>query len=724
MATVASVYAVLLAGAPAMAQDVAQAEEKGPDSATGDAQTSNTHAAGESVLLPSVTVSGEDLLKALTEDSDSYASDNVTLGKGAQSVKDIPQSVSVITRQRMDDQNMTTLADAMESATGITVEKWGPFSFDFSARGYQIDKTLLDGSPIQSDYGSVGTSSFDTALFDRVEVLRGPTGLLHGAGEPSGTINLVRKRARGEFGTNARVSAGSWDTYRGVVDVTGALDDEGRLRGRFVGVYEDRESFVDHVYGKKKVGYGTLEYDVTPDTTLSAGLAYQRTDSRPHFGLPKYADGRIPDVDRSTNLGSLWNSNDERIERYFVELEHGLANGGEFNLSANYLNRYTDRKRTESHTFVDPETDTVKARRLDWYYDLTDKYVDASLSSPFSLFGNTHKVLLGASYYLHEVDSEYLLGDPLFIEKDVFDPINDDPEPPFGQPGIIVSEAEQRSVYAKTELGIRDDLTAVAGARVDWWEFTDVDTPSNSYDADGEITPYAGVIYDITPSLTTYVSYTSIYQPQPAERAEGGVVEPRTGDQLEAGIKGAHIGRKLRWQASVFRINDENRAVTDPDNPEFSVGVGEARSQGFEFEVSGSLLPRWEIAAGYAYTDTEYVRDPANEGLVLSPRTPKHDVNLWTRYRFSDDRDHGWRIGAGINAVSGVYVENEDVRWEQGGYTLLSAMVGYRFNENLDLSLHGDNLTDKKYFARIGTLNRHTYYGEPRNVTLTLDYRY
>lgn len=202
------------------------------------------------------------------------------------------------------------------------------------------------------------------------------------------------------------------------------------------------------------------------------------------------------------------------------------------------------------------------------------------------------------------------------------------------------------------------------------------------------------------------------------------LLQPRTGDQVELGVKGEHLNGQLNWHTAISRINDENRAISDPEVPSASIAAGKARSQGFEAEVSGTLLPRLDISAGYAYTDTEFVRDPENEGLAFSPETPEHSFNLWSRYRFSEMPNEGWRIGAGINAVSGTHARRGDVVWEQSGYTLLSAQVGYHVNENLDFSLNGNNLTDKKYYSRISGNTRNRYYGDPRNVMITMQYKY
>ncbi|WP_010627986.1 TonB-dependent siderophore receptor [Halomonas sp. KM-1] len=674
--------------------------------------------------LPTLTVTGEHVHDATTADTGSYTSNRVTIGKREQSLRETPQSVSVITRERMNDQNMTTLDDVLTQTTGITRRSFGPTASTFRSRGYEIDTLLLDGSPIDSAIGVTDTM-FDTAVMDRVEVLRGPAGLIQGSGEPSGTVNMVRKRAQKEFGFETALTYGSWDTYRGEIDVTGALDKSGRLRGRFVGVYDDRDHFIDHVYIENTVGYGTLEYDVTPNTTLSAGIMSQSGASRPNYGLPQLAGGRLLNIDRSTYHGSLWDIKDESIERYFAELEHQLANGGSLRFSANHIERESDTQQSTAGVSIPASNmDDINIWQWRQLNPREDSFYDATLSTPFELFGNSHNFMIGASHRVTEEQTIWGSGDPQFIQRNLTNPDPHTPKPTFDINETRNIKTEESSLYGQLNLSIFDNSTLIAGGRVSWWETQDRLDSSNNFSIDSEFTPYAGLIYDINGQVSTYASYTEIFQPQSSQTVEGDFLEPRSGKQLELGLKGEHLNGALNWHAAVFQITDQNRSVADLANPGFSVAEGEAESEGFEVEITGSPLPRWDISAGYAYTKTEYVNDPNQEGQPFSTDTPKHDFKLWTRYRFSDNPDQGWRIGAGLNYSSSIYAEAMDTRWQQGGYTTLSGLIGYRFNRNLDFSLTGENLTDKKYFDTLRANTRNNYYGAPRNFMLTMRYQY
>ncbi|MGP9630547.1 TonB-dependent siderophore receptor, partial [Halomonas sp. AOP42-C1-46] len=668
------------------------------------------------VKLSAMEVIGERLPYGMTENSDSYTSEGTSIGLTPQSVKGTPQSVSVVTRERLDDQKTTSLAEAMRNVTGVSVIEYGPNQYEVKARGYNVNSFLIDGSPAQSPESAWESAGvFDTALLDRIEVLRGPAGILHGSGEPSGTINLVRKRALAESQTSVTLSAGTDDAYRGVVDVTGALDSDGRVRGRFVGVYDDRGSFIDNVYSENKIGYGTLEFDLTPDTTLSLGATIQDEEFRPNSGLPIYSDGSLLNVSRSTYLGSDWEKQAGDAQRYFMELEHRLNNGAEITFKANHLNRDSNLQKSESHSPVSPDAGEFLMRRIQWDQERQDDYLELQARTPFELAGNSHEAVFGASYLNRNVIRIFASGNPITVPASIYSSGHRTSEPPtFDQnPVDFDVGSKQYAAYSKAQFNLFDPLTLALGGRINWWETESSLISGGSVSENGssgtEFIPYAGLIYQLNPEINLYASYTGFFEPQTATDRNDNIIDPREGDQIEIGIKGSNLEGGLNWHVAAFRIEDTNRAFADPDNPGFAIPIGKAKSEGLEAEISGQLLPRWDLSVGYAYTQTEFVRDSSSEGLTLSPDTPEHNFNLWSRYRFSDNPSQGWRIGAGVNTYSGTYAESGDIRTDQGGYTTVSALLGYQVNESLDISLNGNNLTDKEYYSTVRGGRRHNY---------------
>ncbi|CAI3810475.1 Ferripyoverdine receptor [Pseudomonas sp. MM223] len=495
-------------------------------------------------------------LGATTENSGSYTTGALTIGKGEQKLKDIPQSVSVVTRQRLDDQNMNSLQDAMRQVTGATIKSYNAGSNlnDVYIRGFLVDQVQVDGVSQRTGQGDMATS-FDLAMFDRVEVLRGPSGLYQGAGEPGGTINLVRKRALGQFGLSGELSAGSWDRYHSTVDITGPLNDQGNLRGRFVTAYENNQSFVDYAQNERPMVYGRLEYDITPATTLSLGGAYQRNNSTPAFGLPAYASGKLLDVSRSTFVDAKWNELDERLWESFFEVDHTLDNGGQFKTSLTYRDAETPtRNFTWTDDAVTEGTGDSYAIAYSYYTHIKSVGVDSFVTLPVEAFGRSHELTVGAEY--QHLDKTFTYGGGDYFPINVFDPGSIDiPKQDYDMPNGNWSKSNQYGAYARAKISATDWLDVIAGGRLTWFDsdarnanpFFNQFNSTNT-NIDHKFIPYAALVAKLTPELSAYASYTSIFKPQTEVDADGVPIDPRKGKQYEPGA-----------QARVFRRSPERQ---------------------------------------------------------------------------------------------------------------------------------------------------------------------
>ncbi|WP_110970307.1 TonB-dependent siderophore receptor [Pseudomonas huaxiensis] len=666
-------------------------------------------------------------LGATTEGSRSYTTGALTIGKGEQKLKDIPQSVSVVTRKRMDDQNMNNLQDAMRQVTGVTIKSYNSGSSlnDVYMRGFLVDQVQVDGVSQATGQGDLATS-FDLAMYDRVEVLRGPSGLYQGSGEPGGTINVVRKRALGTFGLKGELSAGSWDNYHSSIDVTGPLNADGSLRGRFVTAYEDNKSWVDYAQNERPMLYGRLEYDITPATTLSLGGAYQKNRSTPAFGLPAYADGKLLDVSRSTFVDAKWNELDERVWEGFAEVDHALDNGGQFKTSLTYRDAETPtRNFTWTDDAVDPATGGSWAIAYSYYTHIKSLGLDSFVTLPVEAFGRTHEFTVGAEY--QHLNKDFTYGGGEYFPINVFDPgSNDIPKREFVMDNGTWSTSRQYGIYGRTKIAATDELDVILGSRVTWFEsegknanayfnqFGETETNINR-----KFIPYGALVYKLTPELSAYASYTKVFKPQSNIDADNKVIAPREGEQYELGLKREFFDGRLNGSIAVFRLYDENRAEL-VSGAQYYRAQGKVRSQGWETELSGNLTDNWSVVAGYAYTMTKALTGTDDEkGSTFSTITPKHNVNLWTDYEFSDGPLKDFSIGGGVRAVSATYYRR-NVDFEQGGYAIATAQVGYKVNQNLSVKLTGNNLFDRKYYERVDSPWGSNFYGEPRNLTFTV----
>ncbi|MFJ1300726.1 TonB-dependent siderophore receptor [Pseudomonadota bacterium AL_CKDN230030165-1A_HGKHYDSX7] len=705
-------------------------------------------AQGGVAVLPALTVSGRHTDQVVTEGDRSYGTPAIMLGKRTQSLQEIPQSVSVVTRQLLDDRAITSLGEAMEITPGITVQDTNSYERAYYSRGYKIENIQFDGVPTQS--GSGFLTQPDMAIYDHVEVLRGPAGLYNGAGEPGGTVNLVRKRPTADFAVSGKVSAGSWNNYRGEFDVGGPLNESGSVRGRMVAAYQDKDEFYDISNTQRTVFYGIAEADITPDTVASVGLSYERNRMTPFYGgVPRFSDGGDIGLPRDTYFNAAWSR--ARFERttVFADMSHRFNDDWRLRVAAT-------RAHERSHDYSGSAFGTVnRATGLGATLSAFDQTgssvqhaIDASIEGSFEALGQRHDVLLGANYWERDYDSTSALYTPDNPRVNVydFDPrdYSDFPTRLARTPSRSNAVTEQGGLYGSLRLSLADPLKLTLGGRLSNYRsssqnlVTGVTTRAKD---SGEFTPYGALSYDITPDWTTYVSYTEIFRSQATSfKADGSPLDPATGENYEIGLKGAMLDGRLNGSVALFRTIENGRSQTDPNSPAPCLGSptggacfindGKVRSQGFELELTGSLTPSWNVIAGYTFNTTKYLRDrtatgaaSANEGGSYSTFTPRHIFRVWSNYRLPGE----WNaidVGGGVRLQSASYKTVGAIRLEQGGYAIWDGRIGYRINRNLQAALNVNNIFDKKYYRTLGSLNGSNWYGEPRSVMLTLTAQY
>ncbi|SDH66216.1 outer-membrane receptor for ferric coprogen and ferric-rhodotorulic acid [Pseudomonas flavescens] len=683
--------------------------------------------------LPTLTVWGQ----GQSEDTDAYAAQRTTVAsKLPVAPREIPQSVSVITRQRIEDQNLNTLEDALRQTPGVTVIPNDTAQSQYWSRGYGLNVSI-DG--VASTGGLSGAEQFDLAVYDRVEVLRGPSGVLQGSGDLGGTVNVVTKKPRAQFGLDGSISAGSWDNQRGELDITGPLDADGRLRGRFVGVGQDRDFFYDRTHQRKWVGHGVLELDLNDALTLS--LAHTRQDNDidvPFSGLPVSAPGgtagRLLDVSRATTPYPDWSYNRTHTRETVLAAEQRFANDWSLTAKLRYLSQDSEWKdAVPGAGGVDLSDHTFSYVFLREYQgDSRRRAADLYASGPFRLLGREHQALIGYNQDDYRVRSSDTWGSNRSASSLVGSAASglDLANPDLAEPSLVRNRGaerltEQSGVYGQLRLRLLDPLTLVAGGRLSDYDYKSrsrsPSTPtawSQGESSDDEFTPYGGLVYQPIPQASLYASYSDIFIPQNYEKAGGGTLAPRVGKQYEVGIKTAFFDEALNATLAAFRIRDENRPFEDPNAPNYYIAAGEVESRGWELEVNGRPLPGWDISAGYTHLKTRYLKDDSNAGL-FSHSSPKHSLKLWSHYRFPGGALKGLALGAGVTASSAYGSDRFASDRKQSGYALVSAVASYALNEHLTLALNGENLSDRTYYASLGN-NTYNTYGEPRHFTLSL----
>ena len=694
--------------------------------------------------LGATTISGQ-ALGATTEGTHSYTTGSTSTATGLPlSIRETPQSVTVITRQQMDDRGVQSIGDALRNTPGISTQKYDSDRTEFSARGFAITNFQYDGVNIPYDgvYGENPNNGDDASSLDRIEIVKGATGLMTGSGDPSATVNLIRKKPTKEFKASISGTVGYWDAYRSVGDISGSLNDSGSVRGRFVGAYSDKNSYQDHYSQKKDLFYGILEADLTPDTLLTFGVDKSSTTPRGSSwtGNPVYfSDGGRTDFPRHFNPGADWSRRDFDDITYFASLEQALANDWKFKASIDQKTTDHD-TRLASASGGNPDRATGEGMFLywgRWEGHRVQNTADVNVTGPFTLGGREHELVAGfMASHSRQTGATYDTSAFELVPGSIYDWNGDLPEQNFPKNGKYERIQSQNGLYLATRLHATDDLSIILGSRLSTFKYNEdysyypgagLDDTHASYKEHGVVTPYAGVVYDLDDTYSAYASYTSIYQPQTYKDANGSTLAPVEGASYEAGLKAAYFDGRLNASLAFFRIEQDNLAESIGTNPVTNEGIYKAidgaTTKGVELELAGEAAEGWNLSAGYTYARTRDADEQRIFGFPLATSKPEHVVRTFTTYRLPGALDQV-TIGGGISWQSAFYgkiyspTTGGDTRIKQGGYTLVDLMSRYQFNENLSFTVNANNVFDKRYLTGLGNFDT-TYYGEPRNVMLT-----
>lgn len=698
----------------------------------------------EALELGATNISGLNL-GATTENSSSYTTGAMqTATKLPLSLRETPQSVTVITRQRMDDQGMRSLDDVVQATPGLRLAAARPANSEFFARGFPITNLMFDGLP--TTYNADWVATADLAPYDRVEVVRGATGMMQGAGNPSAAINMVRKRPTQAFQASITASAGSWDNYRSELDVSGPVNDSGTLRGRFVGAYHDKDSYQDYTGRERGVFYGVSEFDLSDSTTLTVGASDQNDNNNINWGgLPVNPNGSHLGFSRSKTFGYSWSHQDIDNKTLFAELDQRFDNDWRLHLGAS--KNWSEFKMMGA--VLERNNDaTYRQRVFNQGRDFDQSTYDFFASGPFTLLGRQHELVVGASKRQLKTEA---VGGTVFVDNIDINRFNPSglARPSVPDVYTLSEKVDQEGLYVTTRWNLADPLKVILGARLDWYDATSIyDQINDQYYTSGKtrevrhLTRYAGVIYDLDDNHSVYASYTDIFQPQTEKNSDGGGIKPITGENYEVGIKGEYFGGALNASASVFQIDQLNRAaeVADATTCTFiPVGAygcyeaaGKVRSQGVELEINGALTPNWQVGAGYTFAQAKYEKDAdsSKEGTLFDTDVPRHMFKANTTYRLQGELNR-WRIGANLYSQSSTYNKGRNVfgnfHIEQEAYALVGLMAGFQVNKHLDTQLNINNVFDKKYYQGIAsnsTWSPYDVYGDPRNFTVTAKYSF
>ncbi|MEG2805617.1 TonB-dependent siderophore receptor [Stenotrophomonas sp.] len=696
----------------------------------GTAQAEDTPAPprdGAAQTLETVQVTANQL-GTVTEGSDSYTPGTIaTATRLVLTPRQTPQSISVITRQEMNDFGLNGIDDVMKVTPGISIVTYDSERTEYYARGFAVQNFQYDGIPMARDSAySAGNTLSDMAIYDRVEVLKGATGLLTGMGDPGATINLVRKKPTRELAGGVTLGAGSWDSYRAEVDVGGPLTESGRVRGRVVGAYHDKHSNVDHYQRRNTVFYGILEADIGDRTLLTVGADAQDSDPQGSSwgGIPLLdSTGAFNAMPRSFNNGARWSRWGQYSRTGFATLEHTFGNDWVAKLQLNHqVNGYDAALGAAAGGNPDPVTGQGVSMWLGQYIGrTTSNAADLYVSGKFQWFGREHELVVGGSVSRkHWINNGYS-PQPGYVSTvaNYYGWTGDAPEPDW-QWGYGDDQVTRESgAYVVGRFDLADPLKLIVGSRIA--NYTSPDT-----DESGVVVPYAGLVYDLNRNLSVFASYSTIFKPQGYQDEQGRTLDPLEGRSYEAGLKAEFFDGRLNASAAVFQLDQDNYAEQTggrtPSGGDAYRALMGVRTKGYELEVSGQLAPGWQLQGGYAH------KVARQQDTKVSTLEPEDQFSVHTSYRLQGSLQ-GWRVGGGARWQGSTFgtisnpANGQSQVHRTEPYWLLDAMAGYAFNERLSATLNVNNLLDKRYYTIFSWYSTYTW-GEPRNVRLTVNYRF
>lgn len=652
--------------------------------------------------------------------------------------RETPQSLTIITREQIDDQAASTVADVLEYTTGLSVKRVDRGRNLLSARGFDITNFQLDGLPFAT--GNIGLEESSTVIYDRIEVIRGSVGLLQGAGEPSASIDMVRRQADArELTGTVTLEAASWDHFSATADVSTPLTGDGSVRVRFAAEVYQQDAFVDLESSKGFTLYGVIGADLGPNTRLRAGASHQKDERNGVMWaqLPYwYADGTVAKWSRSKTTGADWNAWDTAETSAFLTIEQDLATDWSLKGDVSYFQQTEDSKLIWLWGSPDQATGIGMNVWPYWYLTKPKQWnLNLQLKGHYSLFGRQHELVVGAMY--NHLKTGWTNRDP---DPATVAPVGDFnawdgsyPEPTWGPRFRMsgIGTTKQTALYGVTRFQLLDPVKLIIGGRLSTWVR---DEEEALYTAEpyrlkkkNVFTPYAGVIVDLNDFLSAYASYTSIFNPQTERDRNGRYLDPLEGANYEAGLKADLMNGRLRLSGAVFRIEQDNFAV--PDIGYFVPGTTDVASKpamgtvskGYEFEMQGEGLPGWDISAGWSHfkaTDAD--------GHDVQAHQPRKVFRMATKYELGGAL-RGFSLGGSVRWESRPpqTAENpgtgETEKVGQKAYWLVNLMGAYDITEQLSLQINVNNVFDKRYYNTNSWFGGYIY-GEPRNVRATLKY--
>jgi outer membrane receptor for ferric coprogen and ferric-rhodotorulic acid len=637
------------------------------------------------------------------------------------SLRETPQSVTVIPREQIEAFALTDANQLLAQAVGINVEKVETDRTYYNARGFDITNFQVDGVGLPLIWG-IQFGDLDTAIFDRVEVIRGADAMMTGTGNPSATVNYVRKRPTADFRALGSVQYGSWGDWRLEADVSGPLSKDGALSGRLVYANEDRGSYLDDYQQNRNLLYGVATWAVSPRLAFTAGYSVQDNRSRGVLwgALPlTYSDGSPVDYPVSASSSADWTFWNVRDQQAFAEAAYDFEGGWKLKAIATYKRFDELAKLLYAFNYPDPATGLGVQGMSGVYPSHYNQYLlDAYASGPLRLFGREHQLVFGADAS-HNHGREYVdFFGGLIDYPAVWDWGRLQPAEPAYPGAYLAADQTDRMyrAYAAGHFDLAPRLKAMIG--LSW---VSLKSEGVSYGVDQarderKLSPYAGAVLELTGNVSAYASYTDVFNPQADVDINHRTLPAAHGKSYEAGLKSEWFGKRLLASAAVFKSDQAGLADfagVFPDGKSYYAGI-DTFVTGYELEVAGNLTDRWTVGGGWTQLR---IRDADDQDVRLY--LPRRTLKLQTTYAFPGLRD--LQLGAALRWQSAVAMQ-DIVLVEQKAYAELDLMAGIDVADRVRATVNVKNVTDNKHLTSL--MWNQSYYAAPRSWSLRLSYSF
>ncbi|PXW98224.1 outer membrane receptor for ferric coprogen and ferric-rhodotorulic acid [Sphaerotilus hippei] len=640
-------------------------------------------------------------------------------------IKDTPQTISTIDKDTLRDFGTTGSNDALRLGTGLNVDEWETNRTSYTARGFDVMLTQIDGLGMTNDWGLV-VGQQDTYLFDKIELIRGANGLLTGVGNASGTINYVRKRPTNKDGGEVIATLGSNSQKRLALDYNKILTEDGSWAARLVVAHEDKDSHLRALNDRRSSLYGVVEGQVSRDGVLTLGLSTQDNRQRaPMWGSLTLtrSDGMQAEFDSSASTSQDWTYWNTRSTTAFAEYTHALSPDWEAKASYNHTRGSSATKLFYAYTFTG-SLNADDTGLYGWPYrsegESRSDILDVSLTGRFGAFGRQHDAVIGVSHSKQDSLTEaYAVSSAPSSVLPAFPYAgNVYAEPVWGAKSVSADGNQGITrLYASTRLLLTDRLKGIAGLNAIRLKRDGTAIYGGGTQLDNETTekvsPYVGMTYDITPDTLAYASYSDIYQAQDQRDVNGAFLAPMKGLNTEVGLKAEWLDRKLLTTLAVFSAKQKGLATEagfDAVAQRSYYAPKDVSSRGFELEATGSIHADTRITAGFTS-----LKLTGPDGGDIYEWIPRRTLKLRADTRVP--MLPALRVGSGLRWQSDTFKTGGA---RQDAYTLVDAFAAYELSSAATVRLNVNNLFDRKYLR---TVQYGAIYGAPRTASVSLEYK-